>query len=369
MSIRNLMRGAILVFPLLLTPGAQAQDKVYDVLELPAVKSDFAAKSLIYSVRKYGDRYFATGQRGHILYSDDNGDTWIQADVPVRSSILDIFFPSAEKGWAIGHEAVILHSDDGGKTWVKQYDGLRLAADGLDYYQEKVAEDPNDTVVPILADEMEFSASQGADKPLFSIYCFSDTACNAGGAYGIAIKTRDGGKTWLPTMHRNENLDFFHLFDATSLPGKNRFFLVGEAALFMTAYIDEDTDDDSAEGMAKRVETVPWNGSFFTVIDSADDAIIAGGLRGKMYRTPDEGDTWEAVSKPDTSAIVDSIRLQDNRLVVVGVAGEVLISTDNGKSFSLAAVDDTGPINSVAEGPDNTLILGGPKGLAKVTLP
>ena len=33
---------------------------------------------------------FATGIRGHILYSSDFGDSWTQAEsVPVRSSLLD----------------------------------------------------------------------------------------------------------------------------------------------------------------------------------------------------------------------------------------------------------------------------------------
>ncbi len=83
----------------------------YDVLQLPAVPSALASKSLIYSIRKFGDRFFATGHHGHILYSDDGGESWQQAQVPVRSSILDIDFPTPELGWAVGHEGVILHSE------------------------------------------------------------------------------------------------------------------------------------------------------------------------------------------------------------------------------------------------------------------
>ena len=95
----------------------------YDVLALPATKSDLAPRALIYTIREFHGRHFATGIRGHILYSDDGGDSWTQAEVPVRSSITDIHFPTPEKGWAVGHEGVILHSEDGGKSWVKQYDG------------------------------------------------------------------------------------------------------------------------------------------------------------------------------------------------------------------------------------------------------
>jgi len=98
------------------TQESPPESALYDVLNLPAVPSALAAESLIYSISKFGDRYFATGQHGHILFSDDGGESRQQADVPVRSSILDIDFPSPELGEAVGHEGEILHSNDAGQT-------------------------------------------------------------------------------------------------------------------------------------------------------------------------------------------------------------------------------------------------------------
>ncbi len=367
MSIRNYIGGAILTVPLLLTHGAQAQDQQqppsYNILELPAVQTELAAKSLVYSVRKFGNRYFATGQRGHILFSDDGGDSWQQAEVPVRSSLLDIAFPTHDVGYAVGHEGVILKSTDAGKTWTLVYDGYRIASEGLKFYTALMEEDPDSDIYAALADEMDFAVSQGADKPLFSIHCFGPEACNAIGAYGLSIRTRNGGESWEPTMHRNENLSFYHMFDTASLPGKNRFFLVGEAGMFMIARVDE------AAGGAQQIDNVPWEGSFFTATDTQDDTIVVGGLRGRMFKTPDEGLTWNEVSKPATSSIVDTVTLSDGRVVATGVAGEILLSSDNGSSFKRIASDDLGRINTLAEGPDNTLIVGGPKGLGKVKLP
>jgi photosystem II stability/assembly factor-like uncharacterized protein len=124
------------MFTLVLAPWAPAQaEQDFDVLAQPSVPSRIATKSLVYAIRKFGDRYFATGIQGHILYSDDGGETWEQAQVPVRSSLLSIDFPTPEQGWASGHEGVILHSSDGGKTWVKQYDGIQYAKEGLAFYQ------------------------------------------------------------------------------------------------------------------------------------------------------------------------------------------------------------------------------------------
>ena len=88
------LREVLLALAFTLVPLSNVYAVKYDVLELPSVPSDLASKSLIFSVDKFGDRYFATGHFGHILYSDDGGDTWTQAEVPVRSSITAIDFPT-----------------------------------------------------------------------------------------------------------------------------------------------------------------------------------------------------------------------------------------------------------------------------------
>ncbi len=349
--------------------SSAAQDAVkYDVLDLPAVPSRLASKSLIYSISKFGDRYFATGQHGHILYSDDGGTTWQQAEVPVRSSILDVDFPTPELGWAAGHEGVILHSSDGGKTWVKQYDGLRYGKEGLAYYQALADANPDNELYPLLVEEMEFAISQGADKPLFRISFPTKDHGYALGAYGMVLETENGGKDWVPVLENVQNDGFYHIFDFAPMPQAGKFFASGEAGLLLAVDINEE--------IAQRVETIPWEGSFFTIIDAANGGLVMGGLRGNMFRTDDVGATWTAVKKPPTSAIVDSTRLADGRLVAVGIGGEVLVSTDNGVSFTNVQVGGAGQlytssgyIYAVAEGPDDTLLLGGPNGIRKVTLP
>lgn len=350
------------------TAEATPESPSYDVLNLPAVPSAIASKSLIYSISKFGDRYFATGQHGHILYSDDGGESWQQAEVPVRSSILDIDFPSPELGWAVGHEGVILHSADAGKTWVKQFDGLRYGEEGLAHYEALAAANPDNEMYPLLVEEMQFAISQGADKPLFRVAFPTIDHGYAVGAYGMALETVDGGQTWTPILEKIDNDGFNHIFDVAPLPEQGKFFVSGEAGLLL--------EGDISQNIARRVRTVPWDGSFFTIVDSADGGLVMGGLRGNMFRTDDVGATWTAVNKPMTSAIVDSTRLADGRLIAVGIGGEVLISTDNGRSFAPVPVSGggqlytaSGRIYAVSEGPEGTLLLGGPTGIHKVKLP
>ena len=338
----------------------------YDVLELPAVPSEMASKSLIFTIDKFGERYFATGHRGHILYSDDGGESWQQAQVPVRSSITGIHFPTPELGWAVGHEGVILHSSDGGESWVKQYDGIRYGNEGLAYYTKLAEENPDDPDLPYYVEEMEFAVSQGADKPLFGVRFHSDKYGHAMGAYGMILRTEDGGQTWEHALHNVENDSFYHVFDFAPLPEPGKFFLSGEAGLFMVG--------DVNERHARQVHSVPWEGSFFASTDTASGAIVMGGLRGRMFRTENAGDSWTVVEKPTTSAVVDLVRLADDRIVAVSIDGQVMVSADDGNSFSPMVLSD-GPLSSteriytVAEGPDNTLLIGGPDGIRKLELP
>lgn len=353
------------LFAVLIVPwSGAALAQTYDVLQLPSAKTEVADESLIYAIRQFGDRYFATGVYGHILYSDDAGATWTQADVPVRSSITDIHFPTPEMGWAVGHEGVILHSSDGGKTWEKQYDGLRYGQEGIAYYSELAEQDPNHPWYTYLVDEMQFAIDQGADKPFFKVYFLDEQRGYAVGAYGMVMTTLDGGKTWIHRLETVENESFYHVFDFAPLPGEKKFFLAGEAGLFLVA----DVSGPYEERHARLVTSVPWEGSFFTSIDTVDGAIVVGGLRGQMFRTTDAGDTWTVVEKPPTSSIVDSVRLPDDRLIFVGMAGEILASTDNGDSFTKLPVTSGDRIYTVAAVGNDTLLVGGPNGIKKVSL-
>ena len=78
MGIKRALLGILLAISLAPLTGSWA--KSFDVLELPAVKSDIAAQSLIYTIREYHGRFYATGMQGHILISEDGGENWRMID-------------------------------------------------------------------------------------------------------------------------------------------------------------------------------------------------------------------------------------------------------------------------------------------------
>ena len=93
-TILTTLMTAILLVPAMAFATAPFQD----VLDVPAVKSALAAKTLLVGVTLAGKRIVSVGQRGHIVYSDDQGKSWTQASVPVSSDLLAVHFPTPQKG-------------------------------------------------------------------------------------------------------------------------------------------------------------------------------------------------------------------------------------------------------------------------------
>tara|TARA_B100000003_G_scaffold201398_1_gene209410 strand:- start:435 stop:1571 length:1137 start_codon:yes stop_codon:yes gene_type:complete len=126
-----------------------------------AAISPNAHKTTMTAMEKSGDRIFAVGIHGIIVYSDDEGNSWTQAkEVPFKKTLTDISCPSQNKCWATGHDATILHSFDGGETWQIQYQDIDF------------------------------------DAPLLSIHMYDDYEGVALGAFALSLRTANGGISW-----------------------------------------------------------------------------------------------------------------------------------------------------------------------------
>ena len=61
---------------------------------------------LYLDISQVGRRLVAVGQRGHIVYSDDDGQQWWQATVPTKRLLTAVSFTADGTGWAVGHDAI-----------------------------------------------------------------------------------------------------------------------------------------------------------------------------------------------------------------------------------------------------------------------
>ena len=227
-----------------------------------------------------GQRLVTVGQRGHILYSDDAGQNWQQADVPVSSDLNAVHFPTAEQGWAVGNDGVVLHSSDAGATWNKQLDGRQIGELMLKHYTALANAEPDNEQWAGLAAEGQRLIEEGADKPLLDVWFANDKLGYVVGVFNLILRTEDGGQTWTPFQDRTDNPQGFHL-NAIASTG-DALYIAGEQGLLLK------WDDARQRFMALQT---PYQGSFFGVVGKPGE-VLAYGLRGHVFRSTDGGLSW-----------------------------------------------------------------------------
>lgn len=340
-----------------LTAAAQA---VNDLLLLPAVRSDKAASSLLLDVTRTGKRLVAVGEWGHILTSDDNGGTWTQASVPTSVTLTAVYFPTPAKGWAVGHDGVVLHTSDGGKSWVKQLDGSQV--NGLVLVQvekllaAKKAEHGDSNAIHSLESFQKDAAvavNEGPSRPFLDVWFRNEREGLVVGAFGMILRTVDGGGTWTPILDRIDNPGGHHYYSICQ--AGPALFLAGEAGMLFRS------DDFGASWTRQKT---PYEGSYFGLAANKT-ATVAFGLRGRAVRSVDGGRNWELVTTPSKSALSGGGAFSDGSLWLVSSDGTVLYSTDGGKTFSVRSSRFEGAAG-VEEADDGSVILFGTKGVKRI---
>jgi len=311
----------LLALTLVATAPASAQ--AVDPQTRYSVISSKASSNLLLDIAHAGERLVAVGDRGHILYSDDQGKSWTQAKVPTLQMLTAIHFIDDRQGWAVGHDALVLASSDGGETWKVQFE------------------------------------EREREAPLLDLW-FGDAQHGiAVGAYGAILETTDGGQNWDDISDRLDNEDGYHL-NAIASVGANELFVVGEmGGIFRST--------DSGQTWT-QVES-PYAGSFFGVLGGRDPGVVfVYGLRGHLFRSEDSGASWKQVQladdgRPLRSGLAGGALLSDGEIVIVGHGGAVLTSADQGRTFNVIHRGDRRSLASVTGNAQGELLLVGQGGV------
>ena len=333
-----------------------------------------APKSLLLDITEAGNRLVVAGERGHILYSDDNGQSWQQALVPTTRMLTSVYFVDGQRGWAVGHDGLILVSDDSGENWRIQRDGLavqhqtNLELREAAHRQLKHLEQQLEAAAPdtraLLEEDLEEARMDLEDaelalqepvftNPLMDVW-FQDASRGwAVGAFGTLVTTGDGGQHWVNHEELLDNPDEFHL-NAITGDGKGRIFVAGEGGAMFRS-LDAGRSWESLEPF--------YEGSWFgTVYNARNTTLFVFGLRGNLYRSTDFGTSWKPVFNDNTSTLAGGSAANGNEILLAGGVGTVLYSTDGGQSFQLTMVEDRlGLSSGLAR--DGKLILVGQGGI------
>ncbi|HLF31240.1 MAG TPA: YCF48-related protein [Xanthomonadales bacterium] len=275
---RNFITALVLLTATLpaLLPGttAVAQEAELDLEYAEHVP--LAAHSLLLDVIRSGNRLIAAGERGHIVFSDDEGKSWQQAEaVPTRATLTKLFALDGRL-WAAGHDSVILTSGDQGNTWTRQYF------------------DPE------------------RQQPIMDLYFLNASDGIAVGAYGLMLLTADGGQNWEDGAVNDE--DDAHLNAIIRLPG-GTLLIAGEAGF---SYRSRD-GGETWESLA-----LPYEGSMFGAVMAGDSCVLFYGLRGHVMRSCDEGDNWEELNSGSEATLLGAAG-QDGEVLLAGNSGAILI--------------------------------------------
>jgi len=326
-------------------PAAPASN-FRDPLDTPAEMRTAPAQRPLMSVTQAGARLVAVGARGLIIVSDDLGQSWQQASVPVQSDLLAVHFPTPELGWAVGHEGVVLHSKDGGSSWIKQLDGRSAAAPFIEHYA-RMAPDP---AAASAAAQLELNYRGGPALPWLDVWFEDSHNGYAVGSFGMLMATRDGGATWAPWLERIENAEYLNLNAIRGIGGE--LFIVGERG--RTYRLDRGTE-------RFVVTDTGYIGSFFGIVGEGRN-LVAFGLRGVAYRSDDGGASWRELAVPSEQTIAAGA-VVDGGFVLGDLAGDLLHGRWSGDAPALRRPDLPIRMTGLAALADGRLVLSGLDGV------
>ena len=307
------------------------------------------SRLLLTDVAREGARIIAVGDRGYIVYSDNDGESWQRAKTPPGLALLNsVYFSDANTVWAVGHDSVILKSTDQGKEWTQVY------------------------------------SSAKDQRPLMDVLFVDANHGFAVGAYGAFLETLDAGKTWtsrkaIPAAAkakpakaarggRNAGMDLED--DADKSPdedkhlnaiiklGQGRLFIAGEAGTMLLS-------NDNGKSWERVVS--PYKGSYFGATLANDGGVLALGLRGNVFRAADTGlKTWTPVATNTKASMMSATKLADGAIVMSGLSGTLLVSRDNGKTFAPIESGTIKPLAATVQGKGGALLVVGETGARDV---
>jgi photosystem II stability/assembly factor-like uncharacterized protein len=284
---------------------------------LPAVT---VQRLLLTDAERAGQRIIAVGDRGYVVFSDDQGRSWKRAQTPPAPLLTAVDFVDDQVGLAVGHDSVILLSRDRGESWTQVF------------------------------------SAPAEQRPLLDVLFRTSERAIAVGAYGAYYESADGGKSWTA---RKVIADDKHL-NAILEAGDGHLVILGEAGTILLS---------ADAGATWSPVPSPYKGSLFGGVIANDGSVIAFGMRGHIHRSTDKGRTWTQVDNASVASLMGGDKLPDGALVVAGTAGTALVSRDNGRSFVPVASGTTRAFAKAILGGPNEVLLLGEAGARAVALP
>lgn len=320
--VRAIASASALMLALLIAPGVHAADAAapeagQDQIEY-ATPSALASQDLMLSATTAGKRLVAVGQFGHVIYSDNGGETWVQAaKVPTQVTLTSVYFVNNKIGYAGGHDSTVIRTDDGGNNWTLSYHNAE------------------------------------SQSPIMSVYFENENHGFAMGAFSFVIETQDGGKTWNQRSLIEGSQEDSHL---------NKVFATKQGTILVAAEFGK-VYRSTDQGKTFTEIATGYEGSFWGGMSLKDGSALIYGMRGNVYRSTDDGTTWAKINSGTDKSVGGGVELDNGTIVLVGLQGYVGYSTDNGLNFTEVTRADRLGYVAVLQAANNKIAVFGEPGV------
>lgn len=338
--------------------------------------------------------WVVSGDDGHLLTSDDAGQTWLEQATYTTAALWPPVFADRKTGVITGDQGTLLNSTDGGRTWSKDPLSLSGALNGT----LNAPVFSSEGVGIITSDEgylLVKASSQGSwnilrrfpgvelHQPEFSP---NGTGLIAGGQGTLLVST-DHGKTWTQQATTTEQ----HLRHITHANG--RWLITGDlgallisddnAQTWRTAVTATDkalnpaiiTKNNravvSGEDGTLLVSDPDWqkwtpvdhqvNSDLHAVMETAQGLLIASGDDGALLTSEDDGEQWINQSLTVETDLNRPVMFSSLGLIS-GDEGVLLLSNNGGKSWRPINTATPADLALPVQSPEGTLFIAGDDG-------
>lgn len=342
----------ILFMACLACAGQVRADSPVGSLEQSAISVRHPARALLISVVDAGNRLVAVGGHGVIIYSDDNGQSWKQAAVPVSETISTVAFANPKDGWAAGAQGVVLHTTDGGANWQLQLTGRQviklMATAASEFASANAGSDEAERALR----RSDIFTKAGPNKPFLTVLPLSSKSAFIFGAYRMAVLTTDGGKSWVDwSLHVGDPISH-GIFDA--IRSGSSIYLAGEAGVVLHS---------ADAGQSFSMLTSPDPSTLFGILQTQAGTLLSFGVAGELFRSTDQGQSWSQANISANSDLTSGIILRSGAIVVTSVDGGVFESKDDGKSFQNLALNEGMALYDLVQAENGNVVFVGSGGV------
>jgi len=311
---------------------------------------------------------YVAGANGGIWKTTNGGLSWTQKNTPTSSTLRAIRFTSVTNGWAVGDAGAAIHTTDGGANWtlVNVSTPNRLRAVDLSGNTIWMVGERGTCVRSTNGGTNWQAVNLKLDSrsDVRAVQVTSPDSIWIGGGGGFVRRSTDGGATWTYMQHRMHG----PLTGLSVVGSRAQFCSSKHRTVFRTvnngALWTMPTLGSMTQTFVNKF-THPGNVRGSTIQQSpVDESTFYAAVNRYIYRTRNEGETWQQIGQYPSAAYTKSnafiVSRKDTNTWISAVSGTVsdrlLRTTDAGATWDTVLVADFGeygiPLEQHPDNPD-----------------